>query len=153
MQDGTTRKPTTAIAQQAVRGELTEAQVLEFVDQPLKQIPAPWRTTTWDFWSYWSHVLKNQLALAARLRHWREDGLTLEDVRAIFAKLTTPEATAKYQFAGELLAEVASLAAVRIAQRKTQREMAERRAETAMPDDAAKVRRMLGDMAQRLREE
>ena len=93
---------------------------------PLWQVPAEWRCAVWDFWSYWSGFLDNQIALAARLRHWIGDGLTLADARSIFAEMTTPTASQELKFKGDLFAELSRRAATRIAFRRSLAEQAER---------------------------
>lgn len=130
--------------------QLTLDALEDIVKKPLRQLPAEFRLPTWEFWSYWSDLIKDQLALSSRLRRWIGEGMTLEDARAVFARLMGPEASGRIKFPGELHAELSTLVTERIAQRRTQRAMADRRAETATPADATQVRQMLQDYTKSL---
>ncbi len=112
--------------------QLTREEVIEAVAKPLRMLPPDWRIPAWEFWAGWSHILPDQLALSARLRRWHEDGgLTLDDVRSIFASLNTPEAMARFQFAGQLLAELARLVHVCLDRRQKLQAMLAARRESA----------------------
>src|SRR5688572_16897879 len=80
----------------------TLEQLAEFVDKPLRQLPAEWRAPVWDFWCFWSHLLPTQLALVTRLRQWHATGLTLDHMLRAFQKLNEPERAADFRFAGDL---------------------------------------------------
>ena len=86
---------------------MTTDQLARCVEQPLSQLPLEWRAPVWDFWCFWSHLLPTQLALATRLRQWRDEGITLEEVRDAFRTINQPGHAHKCRYAGDLLAELA----------------------------------------------
>jgi hypothetical protein len=103
----------------------TAEDIRQFVEKPLRQLPADWRPVVWDFWSAWSHLLPTQLTLAARLRHWiRDEGLTLDDARAAFAAINKPARMAELRFASDLFAAL-GIELVRLTKER-QREQHER---------------------------
>lgn len=107
---------------------LSAEQLADFVNKPLRQVPAEWRPVVWDFWSQWEHLLPTQLALASRLRHWiSELGLTLDDAKRAFAAVNNPERMAGIRFASDLLAALATEAAAIVKDRKRAQHQRERR--------------------------
>jgi len=78
------------------------------LDNPYCQLPPEWVPLVFDFWSFWSDVLKNELGLCSRIRYWMSDeGLTLDVLkRAITAEKRT-EAAAGIHFPSEILAGLA----------------------------------------------
>lgn len=108
MSDEIAKRNGREIAQRNAAGGLTPAQIAEFVDKPLRQLPAEWRVHVWDFWAFWSHLFPNQLPIATRLRHWIDDGLTLDDARKIFDKLTRASRASEIEFPGTLLSALAA---------------------------------------------
>lgn len=103
----------------ALRPKLTREQIVEYVAKPLRMLPAEWRVPVWAFWSSWSHILQDQLALASRLRRWhQEDGLTLDEAQSVFDRLGAPDTMARIQFPGQLHAELATLVAELVGRRK-----------------------------------
>jgi hypothetical protein len=111
--------------------KLTKQLVEDYVAKPLRMLPQEWRVPTWKFWTFWSHILPDQLAVSARLRHWKDDGLTLDDLDIVFDRLTSPEATARFQFPGQLLAEMARLVHERLDRRRRLADMVRAREESA----------------------
>lgn len=98
---------------------LTPDDVARYVEKPLFMIPADWRIPAWRFWAHFAHLLPNQLALCMRLRDWIEsDGLTFQEAVRAFDYLVTPEESAKFKFAGELLAALANTVVLTMANRK-----------------------------------
>ncbi len=110
---------------------ISEEQVREFADKPLRMIPRDWRADTWAFWAYWAGIVQNQIAIAMRLRIWIDDGLTLEDARSIFAALTTTERSCEIKFPGDLFAAMAAMASRRIIDRKRDQKIRDERARVA----------------------
>lgn len=112
----------------AMTTPLTGEQLADFVNKPLRQIPAEWRPVAWDFWSQWAHLLPTQLVLASRLRHWiGELGLTLAEAKHAFACVNRPERMADMKFASDLLAALAAEVGRIAKARKRQDEQRERR--------------------------
>lgn len=129
----------------AAAARLTPAQIAEFVELPLKQVPAEWRPEVWDFWAYHSLLMPTQLALATRLRHWIDDGLTLADARSVFAALTDP-GEAQFRFGSDLLAELAARVGVVLARRRKLADQLARRDRDATADaEAARITARLAD--------
>lgn len=117
---------------------LTPQQMAALVADPPSQLPVEFRLPVWDFWACWSHVLKNQLALVSRIRHWiTDEGMTLDDLLWAFRELSTPEEGAGINFAGELLAKLSGLVARRLQSRREQAEVEARRREAAEFNDPA----------------
>jgi hypothetical protein len=94
-------------------------------ETPLKMIPQQWREMVTFFWMCNSHILKDSTAICARFKMWIADGLDIEDARKAFRSLMTPEASARFQYAGQLLAEL-SLAVAEAIKRKRERERQEK---------------------------
>lgn len=65
------------------------------------------------------------MAICSRMKLWIKDGLEIEDARKAFHSLMTPEASARFQYAGQLLAEL-SLAVAEAIKRKRERERQEK---------------------------
>jgi hypothetical protein len=120
-------------------GQFNPAQVSQIASNPLLQLPFDWRLPVWDFWSHFSDLLTAQLALCSRLRHWRErHGLTLGVLQRVMQEMQSPEVSAGYQFATELLADLGRRVTValcrdtdpelaRVRRIQAQRDAAERR--------------------------
>lgn len=129
------RRDETSPAVRPAAPRLTPQTLEEFLDKPLRQLPPDWRLPAWDFWSHWSNLMPNQLTLASRLRHWIDQGLTLDDIRAVFARLMTPEASGQFRYHGELYAELAALVGERLKRRQQLRAMLDRRSDADEPAD------------------
>lgn len=131
----------------AIAPELTLDRIKEFVDKPLRQLPAEWRPVVWDFWSGWSHLLPTQLPLCSQLRHWITDyGLTLEEARDAFRTLNHPETMAKMRFASDLLSHLADIIAIQARARRKREEQAKRRGQ----DEREKSEALSGKQIQSL---
>jgi len=99
---------------------------------PLRQLPREWRAPVGFFFACYSDVLKGTTGLVARLRLWiKEDGLTLSEATAILKHLLAPEQCARFQFAGQLLAELARLVAEAGRRRRRDERIARERAQAA----------------------
>lgn len=108
----------------AVAPALTKEQVLEFVKEPLKQLPAEWRLAVWDFWAYFEEQLKTQMALCTRIRRWRDfDGLTFEELQAAMNRMRSIGCETSLQFGNQVLEALRD--EIRIV-RKQAREIAKR---------------------------
>ena len=121
----------------APRVELLPEQIAEFVEKPLRQLPDAWRPVVWDFWAKWSFLIKDQLALCARLRDWRDDGLTLDDLRGVINRFRDPDRMARLRWAGDLMAEFATEVGEAIRRHRVLAEQQARRDEQA--DAAARA--------------
>jgi hypothetical protein len=120
----------------AVVPALTREQVLEFIDNPLKQLPDEWRIPVWDFWAFFENLLPTQIALCTRIRWWRDrEGLTLSELREAMDELRGPDLAATFHFAGQVLATLGDrIHSNRKATRDRERaERERRRLETAPP--------------------
>lgn len=94
----------------------------------LKQLPPEWRKPVGYFWAFNGHLLPDAMELAARLRVWREkDGLTLPDLIAVIRTLVQPERSARHQFPGQLMADLAAEVAKVVGRRKSIEAMLRRR--------------------------
>lgn len=89
--------------------KLSPDQLAEFIADPLKQLPAEFRLPTWDFWAFFSDVLKaDQLSLCTRIRWWiGNDGLKLDELVRAFDELRRPQASSSLRFASEVLSGIA----------------------------------------------
>lgn len=87
---------------------VSQQAIERFIEEPLTQIPPEWRLAVYDFWAANSNLLKDQLALAARLRHWIALGLELDDIRLVFGHMLRPENAMNYSHSGELMAALAA---------------------------------------------
>lgn len=97
-----------AVAQQP---EMSAEFVKQMIEQPLRQLPKAWQLPVWDFWSFFSNLLKNQLALCSRIRHWQQCGVQLGDLQVAFRTMRHPERAGRYKFDSEVLADLATLVA------------------------------------------
>lgn len=79
---------------------------------PLLMLPVEWRKAVSFFWMCNEHLLRSPTAICARLKLWIEDGLKLEDAQRAFRQLMTPESSARFQYAGQLIAELSAVIAV-----------------------------------------
>lgn len=84
--------------------KLTREQVLEFIDNPLKQLPEEWRIPVWDFWAYFEHLLPTQIALCTRIRRWRDrESLEFDELQAAMDDLRSIDSATSCRFAAEVL--------------------------------------------------
>lgn len=123
---------------------LTKQKVEEYVATPLRMLPESWRVPTWAFWTFFSDLLPDQLSLSARLRHWANDGLTLDDLGAIYERLTAPAEAARFEYKGQLMAELSRLVGDRLARKRKMAEMLDRRKDDAAWDALDGTARDLG---------
>lgn len=98
--------------------KLTAEVCAQIAAKPLRMLPLEWRGEVWKFWAFWSHLIPTHLALSVRLTEWIQDGLTLDDMRKVFAILTQPDTAAEVKFPGVLMAELASRCRDRIEARR-----------------------------------
>ena len=103
---------------------------------PMTMIPPDWSDMVSFFYMANSHILRDTLAVCARFKLWIEQGLEIQDAQVAIQSLMTPEASARFQYAGQLLAEL-SLAVAEAIKRKRERERQERMQREA--DDAARA--------------
>lgn len=84
---------------------------------PLRMVPKEWRECVSFFWLMNQHLLPAVTPLAARLKVYHADGLTLDDLRAILRQLASPRRQANHKFAADLLADLAELVGLALASR------------------------------------
>lgn len=113
---------------------------------PLLHLPLEWRKPVAFFAAFHSDILKGVAGVVTRMRYWiKDDGLTLEEANGVMRKLMAPEKCAGFQYAGQLLAEMAFLVADAV---RTRREL-ERMLRLRDDGDSAereKVRAMLDNI-------
>lgn len=76
---------------------------------PMRMVPREWRECVSFFWLMNQHLLPAVTPLAARLKVYHADGLTLDDLRTILRQLASPRRQAHHKFAADLLADLAEL--------------------------------------------
>jgi len=110
--------------------ELTVDDLARWVENPSLAIPAPMRLAAKCFWIEWRAIGKDELSFYSRIaRYHREGGLTLDDMRDVFAKMNEPGRAEKMRYTGDFFAELAGLVATTIRDRKGREEMLRRRME------------------------
>ena len=81
--------------------------IARFVKNPYLQITPEWVPMVWDFWAFFSHLLKaeGELALCTRIRWLRDnDGLTFDELQEAMRDCRKPKASAEFQFPSQVLA-------------------------------------------------
>lgn len=114
---------------------------------PLRSLPKEWRKPVGFFWAIWKESLKDSLSLCTRLMIYIEAGLTLEEARVIFRKLSMPNRQAEITWADKLLAELAKEVDAVLARKKQINDMIERREQIKQtePADVIRLRSWIAD--------
>jgi hypothetical protein len=84
------------------------AEEKEQLRSPLKMLPEEWRKPVSFFWMCNAHLLPSSLSVCARLKFWISEGLLLEDAQKVFRLMLSPEKSASYQYAGQLMADLSA---------------------------------------------
>jgi hypothetical protein len=102
---------------------------------PLKLLPDDWREPVSFFYAVYSDSLKGTAGLVARFRLWmKDDGLTLDEAKAVMKRLMKPARAAAIQYAGQLMAALAEEVAAVVAERHRVAEELARRRQWAADD-------------------
>lgn len=76
---------------------------------PLYELPQEFRHAVSYFWTFHSSILNNMTCLCIRLKTWiARDGLTIEDLKPVLNKLTTPEECSNIIYPTDLLNRLAA---------------------------------------------
>lgn len=116
---------------------------------PLQYLPEEWRGPVAFFCAFHGDLLKGQAGIVARLRLWiKDEGLTLDEMRHVMRRLMRPAESARFEYAGQLLAAIAAEVDSVIQTRRRREETEQRRATeqrerttAAAPDE---IRQLLG---------
>jgi len=120
---------------------------------PLRLLPREWQKPVAYFAAFHSDILKGVAGIVARLRFWiKDDGLTLDEANDIMRRLMAPEKCAGFQYAGQLLAEMAFLVADKVRARR-ERERTERLAKIAGEQTDPGVRLLLDSIGKPFRDD
>lgn len=120
-----------SIATRATGGEVATVK-----RSAIDLLPEQWREPVRFFYGFHSDILKGALGIVTRLRSWiHNDGLTLEEARAVMKVMTRPERCASYTYAGQLLADFAAETGRVIAERRSR----EREARFKRDSEAARA--------------
>jgi hypothetical protein len=102
---------------------------------PLRQLPEEWREPVAFFYAVYSDTLKGTTGLVARFRLWmKDDGLTLDEARAVMKRLMRPARAGEIQYPGQLMAALAEEVADAVKARRALVQLHERRREQEASD-------------------
>lgn len=85
---------------------------------PMRLVPKEWREAVGFFWLLNQHLLPAPTPLAARMRVYQADGLTLDELRAVLRSLSAPSRQQNHRFAADLLTDLALEVSRVLAERK-----------------------------------
>lgn len=113
---------------------------------PLRQLPKDWRQPVAFFYACHSDILKGTLSLVSKVRFWmKEDGLTLDELKAALRLLMDPEVCAEINYVGQLHARLAQAVTDAMHRRKRDERTAEQRAKLERPKGVADTISNLAD--------
>ena len=126
--------------------EIAHRESLDEGKNPLKLLPLDFIGPATFFHGFYSDILKGKLGLVTRLRWWiSEYNLTPTECNRVMKKLMRPAESAKYQYAGQMFAEMAREIDEMLKERKAaaereeQRATAERHKQEAAPADEVRA--------------
>lgn len=139
------------MSQQLVRTEqleLTPANMAALTQHPLQAVPVELRPAIWSAWVVQQHLFPSVLPIAGAIALDLNNGLTIEDAKAVLSYMGRPELRSKFRFAADFMTELSRLTAIRINWREQDRKNAALAAPVVAPEQADAVREQIHDLAQ-----